>query len=44
VVRSALVDEVQRVRAPMFMRFDFQEFAPKVYEDIVCRFEKGEVT
>jgi hypothetical protein len=43
-IRSALVDEVRRVCAPMFMLFDFQEFAPEVYEDIVRRFEKGEAT
>lgn len=43
-IKSALVDEVRRVCAPMFMLFDFMEFAPQVYEDIVRRFEKGEVT
>jgi hypothetical protein len=43
-IKSALVDEVRRVCAPMFMLFDFQEFAPEVYEDIVRRFEKGEAT
>jgi hypothetical protein len=43
-IKNALVDEVRRVCAPMFMLFDFQEFAPKVYEDIVRRFEKGEAT
>ena len=36
-IESALVDEVQRVCAPMFMLFDFQEFAREVYEDIVRR-------
>lgn len=43
-IKSALVDEVQPVCAPMFMLFDFQEFAREVYEDIVRRFEKGEAT
>jgi TIR domain len=43
-IKSALVDEVRRVCAPMFMLFDIQEFAPEVYEDIVRRFEKGEAT
>jgi hypothetical protein len=43
-IRSGLVDEVQRVCAPMFMLFDFQEFAPQVYEDIVRRYEQGEAT
>lgn len=39
-----LVDEVKRITAPMFMLFDFMEFEDSVYEDIVRRFEKGEVT
>ena len=43
-ISSALVDEVRRVCVPLFMLFDFQEFVPKVYEDIVRRFEKGEAT
>jgi hypothetical protein len=43
-IRSALVEEVQRVCAPMFILFNFQEFASTIYEDIVRRFEKGEVT
>lgn len=43
-IKSALVDEVKRVSAPLFMLFDFQEFAQGVYEDIVHRFEKGEAT
>jgi hypothetical protein len=43
-IQDSLVDEVQRICAPIFMLFDFHEFAPQVYEDIVRRFEKGEVT
>ena len=43
-IQGALVDEVRRVCEPMFMLFDFQEFAPEIYEDIVRRFEKGEST
>jgi hypothetical protein len=43
-IQNALVDEVRRVCEPMFMLFDFQEFAPQVYEDIVRRFEAGEAT
>jgi TIR domain len=43
-IQKALVDEVHRVCAPLFMLFDFQEFAPEVYEDIVRRFERGEST
>jgi TIR domain len=41
-IQKTLVEEVQRVCAPMFMLFDFQEFAPAIYEDIVRRFEKGD--
>jgi len=41
-IGAALVDEVQRVCAPMFMLFDFQELAIQVYEDIVRKFEKGQ--
>jgi hypothetical protein len=43
-IQAALVDEVERVCAPMFMLFDFQQFNLEVYEDIVRRFEKGEST
>jgi hypothetical protein len=43
-IHNTLVDEVQRVCAPMFMLFDFQELSSIVYEDIVRRFEKGETT
>ena len=43
-IQAALVDEVERVCAPMFMLFDFTQFAREVYEDIVLRFKKGEVS
>jgi hypothetical protein len=43
-IHDALVDEVQRVCAPMFMLFNFQVFQREIYEDIVRRFEKGEAT
>ncbi|MGY4286567.1 hypothetical protein ACVWXO_005787 [Bradyrhizobium sp. LM2.7] len=43
-MHNALVDEVQRVCAPMFVLFDFQGFGRQIYEDIVRRFEKGEAT
>ena len=43
-LRDTLVEEVQRVCAPMFMLFDFQEFAQEVYENIVRRFERGDVS
>jgi len=43
-IQNALVDEVQRVCAPMLMLFEFQELQRPIYEDIVRRFEKGEPT
>ena len=43
-VSEELVDHVQSLLAPMFMLFDFKEFNHLVYEDIVRRFEKGEVS
>lgn len=39
-----LPSHVQRVLAPMFMLFDFMEFAPEIYADIVRRFTQGEVS
>jgi hypothetical protein len=41
-LRNSLVTDVQRLTAPLFMLFDFSEFADGVYEDIVRRFENGE--
>lgn len=41
---ETLVDDVRRLIEPMFMLFEFQEFAPSVYEDIVRRYEKGEAS
>jgi hypothetical protein len=43
-IRGKLVEDVRRIVAPMFMLFDFREFDNKIYEDIVRRFEKGEVS
>jgi hypothetical protein len=43
-IRETLVDDVQRLTAPMFMLFDFKEFSLQVYTDIVRRFEKGDVS
>ena len=39
-----LPSHVQRVLAPMFMLFDFMEFAPDIYTDIVERFTRGDVS
>ena len=41
-IRESLVAAVQRLTAPMFMLFEFTEFADSVYDDIVRRFEEGE--
>lgn len=41
-LRNSLVTDVQRLTAPLFMLFEFTEFAEGVYEDIVRRFENGE--
>lgn len=41
-IRQTLVTDVQRLTAPLFMLFEFTEFADKIYDDIVRRFEKGE--
>jgi hypothetical protein len=43
-IHDTLAEEVQRICAPMFMLFDFQEFSPMIYEDIVRRFENGETS
>lgn len=41
-ISETLVTDVQRLTAPLFLLFEFVEFADKVYEDIVRKFEKGE--
>ncbi|WP_019142558.1 toll/interleukin-1 receptor domain-containing protein [Noviherbaspirillum massiliense] len=43
-IREALAEHVQRIAEPLFMLFDFAQFPPEVYADIVRRFERGEVT
>lgn len=43
-MRETLVDDVRKIVEPMFMLFEFQEFAESIYTDIVRRFEKGETT
>jgi hypothetical protein len=37
------VEDVRKLLEPMFMLFDFMEFGSQIYEDIVRKFEKGEV-
>ncbi len=39
-----VTEPVMRFCEPLFMIFNFQEFSKKVYEDIVTRFEQGEVS
>lgn len=43
-IKKTLVENVKRITEPLFMLFDFSQFAPEIYEDIVRRFEQGEVT
>lgn len=42
--QETLVDDVRRITEPLFMLFEFQEFAEAIYTDIVRRFEKGEAS
>lgn len=37
------VDDVRKMLEPMFMLFDFQQFNPEIYEEIVRNFERGVV-
>lgn len=39
-----IVQDTKRVLAPLFMIFDFAEFGDEIYEDIVERFRRGEVS
>jgi len=39
-----LVDKVKEILSPLFILFDFFELSDAVYEDIVSRFLKGEVS
>lgn len=43
-MRETLVDDVRRIVEPLFMLFEFQEFAETIYTDIVRRFENGETS
>jgi len=43
-MRNSLVDDVRRLTESLFLLFDFQEFAPSIYDDIVRKFEQGQVT
>jgi len=39
-----LVGHVKQVLGPLFMLFDFMDFGDEIYEDIVSRFVRGEVS
>jgi len=43
-LRPRIVESVRQIAEPLFMLFDFTEFEPVVYEDIVSNFTKGQVT
>jgi hypothetical protein len=43
-IMEAIVDNVQRLTAPLFMLFDFADFNEAVYRDIVERFVRGQST
>jgi len=43
-LRPRLTQNVMRITEPLFMLFDFKRFREDVYEDIVSKFVKGQVT
>lgn len=43
-IRKTLVEDVERLTAPLFMLFDFHQFQKQIYSDIARRFEKGDVS
>ena len=43
-LRPRVVENVRQIAEPLFMLFDFTEFGPVVYEDIISNFVKGQVT
>ena len=43
-LETELVHYVQKTTAPMFVLFDFTTFGDAIYEDIVTRFTKGDVS
>lgn len=42
-MRESRVEDVRKLLEPMFMLFDFMSFDGQVYDDIVRKFENGEV-
>ena len=43
-LRANLVENVRRITEPLFMLFDFAQFEPRIYEDIVTKFANGHAT
>lgn len=43
-LRPRITQNVMRITEPLFMIFDFKQFQENVYEDIVSKFIKGQVT
>ena len=43
-IEAKLVEKVKELLAPLFAVFEFFELSDKVYEDIVNRFVKGDVS
>jgi TIR domain len=43
-LKSQLADNVRKLLSPLFLLFNFQEFGPAIYSDIVSKFEAGQVT
>lgn len=43
-IESDLVALVKKILEPLFVVFEFSRFSDDIYEDIVSRFLKGEVT
>ncbi|MEV8472395.1 toll/interleukin-1 receptor domain-containing protein [Ralstonia sp. UNC404CL21Col] len=43
-IKETIVDDVRRIVEPLFLLFEFQEFGAEIYEDIVRRFIRGEVS
>ena len=43
-LKDRIVDHVIQICRPMFMMFDFKEFDRFIYEDIIVRFQNGQVT
>jgi TIR domain-containing protein len=42
-MKQTRVEDVKRILEPMFMLFDFQQFNDVVYEELVRKFEQGQI-